>query len=38
MRIWLNLDRIASLDITPADIFKATKTQNTQAAVGRRSG
>jgi hydrophobe/amphiphile efflux-1 (HAE1) family protein len=35
MRIWLNLDRMASLDITPADIVKAINSQNTQAAVGR---
>jgi multidrug efflux pump len=35
MRIWLNLDRMASLDITPADVVKAIKSQNTQAAVGR---
>jgi hydrophobe/amphiphile efflux-1 (HAE1) family protein len=35
MRIWLNLDRMASLDITPADVLKAINSQNTQAAVGR---
>jgi hydrophobe/amphiphile efflux-1 (HAE1) family protein len=35
MRIWLNLDRMASLDITPADVVKAINSQNTQAAVGR---
>lgn len=35
MRIWLNLDRMASLDITPEDVVKAINSQNTQAAVGR---
>ena len=35
MRIWLNLDRMASLDITPEDVVKAIKSQNIQAAVGR---
>ena len=31
MRIWLNLDRMASLDITPADVVNAINSQNTQA-------
>ena len=35
MRIWLNLDRLASLDITPQDVINAINSQNTQAAVGR---
>ncbi len=35
MRIWLNLDRLASLDLTAEDIVKAVQSQNTQAAVGR---
>src|SRR5437899_771622 len=35
MRIWLNLDRMASLDITPEDVVSAINSQNTQAAVGR---
>src|SRR5215468_4368286 len=35
MRIWLNLDRLASLDITPAEVINAINSQNTQAAVGR---
>ncbi|HEX3521624.1 MAG TPA: efflux RND transporter permease subunit, partial [Stellaceae bacterium] len=35
MRIWLNLDRMASLDITPQDVINALNSQNTQAAVGR---
>jgi multidrug efflux pump subunit AcrB len=35
MRIWLNLDRMASLDMTPQDVINAINSQNTQAAVGR---
>jgi hydrophobe/amphiphile efflux-1 (HAE1) family protein len=35
MRIWLNLDRMASLDVTPDEVIKAINSQNTQAAVGR---
>ena len=35
MRIWMNLDRMASLDITPDDVVKAVQEQNVQAAVGR---
>src|SRR4029077_9808651 len=35
MRIWLNLDRMASLDIMPEDVVNAINSQNTQAAVGR---
>ena len=35
MRIWLNLDRMASLDITPEDVVNAINSQNIQAAVGR---
>jgi len=35
MRIWLNLDRMASLDITPQDVINAINSQNVQAAVGR---
>jgi hydrophobe/amphiphile efflux-1 (HAE1) family protein len=35
MRIWLNLDRMASLGITPEDVVNAINSQNTQAAVGR---
>jgi hydrophobe/amphiphile efflux-1 (HAE1) family protein len=35
MRIWLNLDRMASLDVTPDEVVKAINSQNTQAAVGR---
>jgi hydrophobe/amphiphile efflux-1 (HAE1) family protein len=35
MRVWLNLDRMASLNITTADVVKAVQSQNAQAAVGR---
>src|SRR6478736_2419380 len=35
MRIWLKLDRMSSLDITPNDVVKAVQAQNTRAAVGR---
>src|ERR1700720_4483993 len=35
MRIWLNLDRMASLGITPEEVINAINSQNTQAAVGR---
>src|SRR2546430_1771782 len=34
-RIWLNLDRMASPDITPELVLNAINSQNTQAAVGR---
>ena len=34
MRIWLNLDRMSSLDITADDVVKAVQAQNVQAAVG----
>src|SRR6266852_846399 len=34
MRIWLNMDRLASLDITPSDVVNAVRAQNVQAAVG----
>ena len=35
MRLWLNLDRMSSLDITANDVVAAVQAQNTQAAVGR---
>src|SRR6202045_4385787 len=35
IRIWLNLDRMASLGITSEEIINAINSQNTQAAVGR---
>jgi len=34
MRVWLDLERMASLDITPSDVVKAVQAQNIQAAVG----
>jgi hydrophobe/amphiphile efflux-1 (HAE1) family protein len=34
MRVWLNLDRMSSLDITPDEVVKAVQAQNVQAAVG----
>src|SRR4030088_48050 len=34
MRVWLNLERMASLDITANDVVKAVQAQNVQAAVG----
>src|SRR6201994_3562397 len=34
MRVWLNLDRMSSLDITANDVVKAVQAQNVQAAVG----
>src|SRR6266404_2499757 len=35
MRIWLNLDRMASLGITSEEVIRAINSQNIQAAVGR---
>ncbi len=35
MRIWLDPNKLTSLDLTPADIANAIKSQNVQAAVGR---
>ena len=34
MRVWLKLDRMASLDITTKDVVNAVQSQNVQAAVG----
>ena len=34
MRIWLNLERMASLDITSNEVVQAVQAQNVQAAVG----
>src|SRR5262245_36574742 len=34
MRVWMNLDRMSSLDITPNDVVAAVQAQNVQAAVG----
>jgi hydrophobe/amphiphile efflux-1 (HAE1) family protein len=35
MRVWLNLNRMSSLEITPQDVMSAINSQNAQAAVGR---
>ena len=35
MRVWLNLERMASLDLAPQDVIRALNAQNVQAAVGR---
>jgi len=34
MRIWLNPDKIASLNMTPGDIIRAIQSQNAQVAAG----
>lgn len=34
MRIWLNPDKIASLNMAPADIIRAIQSQNAQVAAG----
>jgi len=35
MRIWFEVDRLISLNVTPSDIVTAIQAQNIQAAVGR---
>jgi hydrophobe/amphiphile efflux-1 (HAE1) family protein len=35
MRVWLDSDRLTSLELTPNDVVKAIQGQNIQAAVGR---
>ena len=35
IRVWLQTDRLTGLGLTSADIIKAVKSQNMQAAVGR---
>ncbi len=35
MRIWLDVDRLASLSMTPGEVVQALRSQNVQAAVGR---
>jgi hydrophobe/amphiphile efflux-1 (HAE1) family protein len=35
IRVWLQTDRLTGLGLTSADIIKAVKSQNVQAAVGR---
>ncbi len=38
MRIWFEVDRLISLNLTPSDIVTAIQSQNVQAAVGRIGG
>lgn len=35
MRIWLDTDRLISLNLTPSDVISAIQSQNIQGAVGR---
>ena len=35
MRLWLKPDRMASLGVTPADVFNAIREQNVQAPAGQ---
>ena len=35
MRIWFEVDRLISLNLTPSDVVAAIQSQNVQAAVGR---
>ena len=35
MRVWFDVQRLVSLDLTPTDIVTAIRAQNVQAAVGR---
>ena len=35
MRIWYDTSRLTALNLTPADVVAAIRSQNTQAAVGR---
>ena len=35
MRIWLDPNKLTSLDLTPSDVAAAIESQNIQAAVGR---
>ena len=35
MRVWFEVDRLISLNLTPADVVAAIQGQNIQAAVGR---
>jgi hydrophobe/amphiphile efflux-1 (HAE1) family protein len=35
MRIWFEVDRLISLNLTPSDVIAAIQAQNVQAAVGR---
>ncbi|MDR2198142.1 MAG: efflux RND transporter permease subunit [Deltaproteobacteria bacterium] len=38
MRVWLDPERMASLNLTPADLVSALDSQNIQAAVGEIGG
>ena len=38
MRIWLDMDRLTALGLTPQDVINAVRAQNIQAAVGRIGG
>ena len=38
MRIDLDVDRLAALELTPSDVTAALRTQNVQAAIGRVGG
>jgi hydrophobic/amphiphilic exporter-1 (mainly G- bacteria), HAE1 family len=38
MRIWLDMDRLTGLGLTPQDVIAAVRAQNIQAAVGRIGG
>ncbi|WP_376094938.1 efflux RND transporter permease subunit [Roseomonas sp. CCTCC AB2023176] len=38
MRVWFEVDRLISLNLTPQDIITAIQSQNVQAAVGRIGG
>jgi multidrug efflux pump subunit AcrB len=38
MRVVLDVDRLAALDLTPADVTAALRSQNLQAAIGRVGG
>jgi multidrug efflux pump len=38
MRIWLDMDRLTGLGLTPQDVINAVRAQNVQAAVGRIGG
>src|SRR5262245_3857039 len=35
MRVWVQLDRLTGLGLTPGDVIAAVQAQNVQAAVGR---
>jgi len=35
LRIWLDLDRLTQLNLTPNDVIAAVQSQNVQAALGR---